>query len=128
MIISHVSIGTSDVPRAVSFYDSVLATLSIKRSHYIENIAASYGDQFEFWVGCPCEGKASEGNGTHIAFKASSQSMVDDFHRVALELGGTCDGTPGLRPEYGETYYATYIKDLDGNKIEAVSSKTGAST
>nr|MBF4359603.1 VOC family protein [Vibrio anguillarum] len=54
MILNHVSVGASDVVKAVGFYDSVLSTLSIKRAHYIENIAAAYGENFEFWVGSPC--------------------------------------------------------------------------
>ncbi|ASG01803.1 VOC family protein [Vibrio anguillarum] len=120
MIINHVSIGVSNVASAIFFYDAVLSTLSIKRSHYIENIAIAYGENFEFWVGCPCENVASSGNGTHIAFNAPSQDAVDHFYATAVELGGLCAGKPGLRPEYGETYYAAYILDADGNKIEAV--------
>ncbi|WP_340481346.1 VOC family protein [Vibrio anguillarum] len=121
MILNHVSVGASDVVSAMKFYDSILSALSIKRSHYIENVAAAYGEQFEFWVGCPCENKASFGNGSHIAFNAPSQESVDEFYRLAIELGGVCEGRPGLRPEYGESYYAAFIRDLDGNKIEAVS-------
>ncbi len=121
MILNHVSVGTSDVMLAVKFYDSVLSALSIQRSHYIENTAAAYGENFEFWVGRPCENKASIGNGTHVAFNAPSQDAVDKFYQVAIEAGGACEGKPGLRPEYGETYYAAFVRDLDGNKIEAVS-------
>ncbi|MDA0130704.1 VOC family protein [Vibrio sp. MarTm2] len=120
MILNHVSVGTSDVARAVKFYDSVLSTLFIKRAHYIENIAAAYGENFEFWVGNPCEGKATSSNGSHIAFNAPSKESVEQFYSTAIELGGTCEGKPGFRPEYGENYYAAFIRDLDGNKIEAV--------
>ncbi|EJG1188114.1 VOC family protein [Vibrio parahaemolyticus] len=120
MILNHVSVGVSNVPSAVEFYDSVLSVLSIKRSHYIENVAAAYGDKFEFWVGCPCENGVSSGNGTHIAFNAPSQDAVDHFYATALELGGSCAGKPGLRPKYGDTYYAAFVRDVDGNKLEAV--------
>ncbi|HAT8530768.1 TPA: VOC family protein, partial [Vibrio vulnificus] len=85
-----------------------------------ENVAAAYGENFEFWVGCPCENAASSGNGTHIAFNAPNKEAVDQFHATALELGGECAGKPGLRPEYGETYYAAFVRDVDGNKLEAV--------
>lgn len=119
MIINHVSVGVSDVVQAVSFYDAVLAALDIKRSHYIENTAAAYGDHFEFWVGCPCEGQAGSGNGTHIAFNAPSKQAIDHFYATAIELGASCEGKPGPRPEYGETYYAAFVRDPDGNKIEA---------
>ncbi|EMN7207319.1 VOC family protein [Vibrio parahaemolyticus] len=121
MILNHVSVGASDVAKAVGFYDSVLSTLFIKRAHYIENIAAAYGENFEFWVGSPCERKTTSSNGAHIAFNAPSKEAVDQFYATAIELGGSCAGKLGLRPEYGETYYAAFVRDLDGNKIEAVS-------
>ncbi|MFB9215245.1 VOC family protein [Vibrio sinaloensis] len=120
MILNHISLGTTNVERAVNFYDSVLASLSIQRSHYIEGVAAAYGEQFEFWVGAPCEGKATASNGAHVAFNAPSRASVDAFYNTALEMGATCEGKPGPRPEYGETYYAAFVRDLDGNKIEAV--------
>jgi catechol 2,3-dioxygenase-like lactoylglutathione lyase family enzyme len=120
MILNHVSVGACDIPKAVKFYDSVLSTLSIKRAHYIDNVAAAYGESFEFWVGSPCEGKATPSNGSHIAFNAPTKESVDQFYATAIALGGTCEGKPGLRPEYGETYYAAFVRDLDGNKIEAV--------
>ena len=120
MILNHVSVGVSNVASSVGFYDSVLATLSIERSHYIENIAAAYGENFEFWVGCPFENSPSSGNGTHIAFNAPNIDAVDRFYETALEFGGTCAGMPGLRLDYGENYYAAFVRDVDGNKIEAV--------
>ncbi len=79
------------------------------------------GDNFEFWVGCPCDTNPTTGNGSHIAFTAPTQESVDEFYRIAIEQGGRCGGKPGLRPHYGKSYYAAYIFDLDGNKIEAVS-------
>lgn len=120
MILNHVSVGTKNIITAVRFYDAVLATLSIQRAHYIEGVTAAYGEQFEFWVGSPSEGQASMGNGSHIAFNALNKEAVDHFYSVAIEQGGTCEGKPGFRPEYGETYYAAFVRDLDGNKIEAV--------
>ncbi|SDJ71411.1 VOC family protein [Microbulbifer yueqingensis] len=120
MILSHVSVGVGDVAAAVKFYDAVLATLSITRSHYEENVTASYGEALEFWVGTPCEGRPTAGNGVHVAFEAPDRKAVDEFYREALELGGRCAGKPGLRPEYSDSYYAAFVFDLDGNKIEAV--------
>ncbi|GIU51705.1 glyoxalase [Shewanella sairae] len=121
MIINHVSLGVANVSLAIKFYDLVLLTLSIKRSHYIDNVAAAYGENLEFWIGCPCKDKPTQGNGTHIAFNAPNKDAVDLFYVTALELGGSCEGKPGLRPEYGANYYAAFVRDLDGNKIEAVS-------
>jgi catechol 2,3-dioxygenase-like lactoylglutathione lyase family enzyme len=122
MIINHVSIGVHNVERAAMFYDSVLHTLGIERSCSIDNVAVSYGEQFEFWVGSPYDGQASHGNGIHVAFTAPSRSSVDLFYATAIKLGAHCEGKPGLRPEYGQNYYAAYIRDVDGNKIEAVHS------
>ncbi|MGX9522964.1 VOC family protein [Vibrio mediterranei] len=120
MIINHISLGTNDVEKASVFYDAVLSTLGINRSHTIDRVAVSYGEQFEFWVGLPLEGNGSSGNGTHIAFNAPSQEAVDAFYQVALKQGASCEGKPAFRPEYGASYYAAYVRDLDDNKIEAV--------
>lgn len=120
MILSHVSVGVEDVAAAVKFYDAVLATLSIVRSHYEEDAAACYGEALEFWVGRPCDGTPTAGNGVHVAFNAPGREAVDQFYRVALELGGCCAGEPGLRPQYSDSYYAAFVLDPDGNKIEAV--------
>ena len=60
------------------------------------------------------------GNGAHIAFAAGTRAQVREFHRLALAHGGADAGAPGLRPEYDATYYAAFVRDPDGNKIEAV--------
>ena len=103
------------------FYDAVLATVGASRQLEVPDFAVAYGKFFpEFWVQRPFNGEsASTGNGTHFSFLATSRTIVDEFHRVALEAGGTCAGAPGLRPQYGPDYYAAYVYDLDGNKIEA---------
>ena len=119
-IISHISIGTNNFDRAVAFYDKVLSTLGCKQimSH---PGAVAYGKEFpEFWVQTPYNGEpATVGNGSHIGFIANSKEAVHAFHEAALSLGGKDDGAPGPRPDYGEAYYGCFIRDLDGNKIEA---------
>lgn len=119
-ILSHVSLGVNDVGRARKFYDAVLATLQIRC--LVEFEGGGYGREFpEFWIGAPHDGRpASPGNGVHICFAADSKEQVDAFHAKALELGGADDGAPGLRPQYLPNYYAAFVRDLDGNKIEAV--------
>ena len=119
-IISHISIGTNDFDAAVSFYDKVLSALGCKQLMKHPG-AVAYGRQFpEFWVQTPIDGKpATVGNGSHIGFIASSQEEVHAFHKAALDCGGIDDGAPGPRPDYGEAYYGCFIRDLDGNKIEA---------
>jgi predicted lactoylglutathione lyase len=73
-----------------------------------------------FWIGLPHDGKpATPGNGVHVALNAASTQQVDEFHRVALENGAVCDGKPGPRPQYHAGYYGAFVRDKDGNKIEA---------
>ncbi len=119
--LAHVSVGTNDFPRAKAFYDAVLGTLQIRCLEDIED-GSGYGrDRPEFWVGFPFDGgDASCGNGVHVCFQAHSVEQVQAFHAKALELGGQDQGKPGLRREYGDNYYAAFVRDLDGNKIEAV--------
>jgi catechol 2,3-dioxygenase-like lactoylglutathione lyase family enzyme len=119
-IVSHLSIGTNDFERAVAFYDKVLLTLGCEQLMKYPG-AVAYGRKFpEFWVQIPIDGKpATVGNGFHIGFVASSKEVVHAFHEAALSEGGTDDGAPGPRPDYGESYYGCFIRDLDGNKIEA---------
>jgi catechol 2,3-dioxygenase-like lactoylglutathione lyase family enzyme len=120
-VISHVSLGTNDYPRAKAFYDAVLTTLQIRCVMDFDG-GAGYGRSFpEFWIQSPHDGgKANVGNGVHICFLANSIDEVKAFHAKAIELGGKDDGPPGYRPEYTPGYYAAFVRDLDGNKIEAM--------
>ena len=119
-ILSHVSVGTDDLDRALAFYDRVLPVLGCHRIMAHPG-AVAYGRQYpEFWVQRPHDGApASVGNGTHVGFFASSRRAVDDFHRSALEAGARDDGAPGGREAYGKPYYGCFVRDLDGHKIEA---------
>jgi catechol 2,3-dioxygenase-like lactoylglutathione lyase family enzyme len=120
-VMSHVSLGTNDYPTAKVFYDAVLATLQIKCVMDFDG-GAGYGRAFpEFWIQKPHDGReASTGNGVHVAFLANSIAEVKAFHAKALALGAKDDGAPGRRPDYGPKYYAAFVRDLDGNKIEAM--------
>lgn len=120
-VLSHVSVGTNNYPRAKAFYDAVLATLQIGCVMDFPG-AAGYGRAFpEFWVQTPHDGgRASVGNGVHIAFLANSVAEVRAFHATALAHGATDDGPPGPRPDYGPEYFAAFVRDLDGHKIEAM--------
>ena len=120
-IMSHVSIGANDLPRALAFYDRVLATVGGRRQHEVPGVAVAYGKHFpEYWVQLPLDGKpASTGNGTHFSFIAPDREAVHAFHAEALAAGATDAGAPGPRPEYGPDYYGCFVIDLDGHKIEA---------
>lgn len=120
-ILSHVSIGSNDLDRAVAFYDAVLATLGCRR--VLEHPGAvAYGRRYpEFWVQTPVDGKpAQTANGVHFGFLADSRESVHAFYRAALREGGSGDGEPGPRPHYGEAYYGCFVRDPDGHKIEAM--------
>lgn len=119
--ICHASLGTDDVLQAKAFYQPLLETLSIELvCEYEHAIAFGKGGYPEFWLQIPFDKKkATQGNGVHFGFVATSKQQVDDFYRQALILGAQDNGMPGLRPEYGDKYYGCFVLDLEGNKIEA---------
>ena len=119
-IISHVSLGTNDFPAAREFYVRVLGTLGCRIIMEHEG-AAAFGKAYpEFWIQTPFDGKpAAVGNGIHVGFAADSRDAVDAFFREALAAGATPDGDPGHRHENSEAYYGCFVRDPDGNKIEA---------
>jgi catechol 2,3-dioxygenase-like lactoylglutathione lyase family enzyme len=122
-MLHHVSVGVRDVARAATFYDPVLKALGYKRVMDYSPGAIAYGesrDKPEFWIGLPHDQAVpTGGNGTHVAFAAKSKGAVNKFHDAALKAGGSNNGEPGPRPDYGPAYYGAFIYDLDGNKIEA---------
>lgn len=120
-MLHHVSVGVADVERAARFYDAVLGTLGYKRVMEFLPYAVAYGDSGpSFWIQLPADQKtASAGNGSHVGFSARTKGAVDDFYAVALAEGGSDNGAPGPRPDYGPDYYGAFVIDLDGNKIEA---------
>lgn len=126
MAIDHVSVGVTNLQRARAFYDAILAPLGMRPVYPVEIggklVAVGYGEgpKPTFWIQFPINGKpASMGNGVHIAFNAATRQAVDDFYIAATENGGVDDGRPGLRSEYHPDYYGAFVRDADGNKIEA---------
>ena len=123
-ILSHVSLGTNQLDRALAFYDKALGALGIGRVVDLsqEHHAVAYGRAYpEFWVQAPFNGQPAEvANGVHIAFYAETPAQVDAFYKAALEGGATDDGAPGPRPIYGKPYYGCFVRDPDGHKIEAM--------
>ena len=124
-MLDHVSLGVTDVERSRAFYDAVLAPLGYSRLYDHEAVASAYGPkapQFEFWIGLPLDESKTPApcNGSHVCFRAPDRAAVRAFHDVALAEGGQDAGAPGLRPQYMETYYAAFVLDPDGHKVEAV--------
>ena len=121
-MIGYVILGTNDLPRARSFYDSLLAEMGVTRM-------MEFGDRGSAWAAAmdkpmlcimtPYDGQpATVGNGVMAGIAVGSRDEVDRMHSKALELGGTDEGPPGLRPAGGEGFYAAYFRDLDGNKLD----------
>ena len=131
MILSHVVLPFDDLKAGLAFYEPVFATLGLERLRSSE----SPGEDYAFsrggaelpvvFVQRPFDGRpATRGNGQHVSFFAEASAMVDDFYKTVLGLGGRGDGPPGIRPAYTQPYYAAYIRDPAGTKIQAVC-KTG---
>ena len=120
-MIDHVSIAVSDLERSAAFYDAVLAPLGFTRLAERER-TIGFGKTYpEFWLNLrPGMEPVPEGTGIHICLRASSREAVDAFHTAALKHGGRDDGAPGDRQAQMTVYYGAFIRDLDGNKIEAV--------
>jgi catechol 2,3-dioxygenase-like lactoylglutathione lyase family enzyme len=123
---SYMALGTNDLARAIVFYDAALAPLGHGRivEHDRDATSAAWGLEDpgpHLWVTLPFDGQpATVGNGVMVSFLAPTQTAVDAFYRAALAAGGTDEGPPGLRPQYGPHFYAAYVRDPDGNKINAV--------
>lgn len=121
-MISHVTLGTNDLTKALAFYDDLFAILGMQR-FFTADWGAAYGirGQGHTLVMRPYDGQsATPGNGMHVAYLARDRTQVDLFYQTAMENGATDEGAPGLRPQYHADYYACYIRDPDGNKLQAV--------
>jgi catechol 2,3-dioxygenase-like lactoylglutathione lyase family enzyme len=120
-MIDHISVGVSDLERSARFYEVALAPLGLLRL-VTRPATVGFGKSYpEFWINLragmspiPTE------SGSHICLRAKSTGEVDAFHASALSAGGSDDGAPGLRPHDRVRYYAAFIRDPDGNRIEAV--------
>lgn len=119
-MIDHLSIGAHDVARSKVFYDAVLAPLGYSCLSESDN-SLGYGQvDVAFWVNYSSSPVQPDPNsGLHICFVAPTRKSVSEFHKAALAAGGRDNGTPGIRGDYGPQYYAAFVVDLDGYRIEA---------
>jgi catechol 2,3-dioxygenase-like lactoylglutathione lyase family enzyme len=120
-MLHHISFGTSDLDRARAFYDPIMREVGLRRTLDVAD-AVGYGAGITvFSLNVPTDGKAATpGNGVHVAFEVEKRAAVDAFWRVALAQGAISDGEPALRPHYDRHYYAAFVRDPDGNKVEAL--------
>ena len=127
-MIGYLTIGALDIEQAKTFYDSVLGTIGWKQF-------ADYGDPVGYglngidtgktiWICKPYDGAtARAGNGIMIGFDAATKEQVHAFHAAAMKTGGSDEGAPGPRPDYGPNWYAAYLRDPTGNKLAIVCRK-----
>jgi catechol 2,3-dioxygenase-like lactoylglutathione lyase family enzyme len=120
-MIDHISVGVSDLERSARFYEVLLAPLGLSRV-VTRAATVGFGKAYpEFWINLRSSmTPVAPESGVHICLRAKATAEVDAFHAAALEAGGRSDGAPGLRPHDRVRYYAAYVVDPDGNRIEAV--------
>jgi catechol 2,3-dioxygenase-like lactoylglutathione lyase family enzyme len=121
-MIDHVSVAVSDLSRSIRFYEAVLGAIGYA-SIDVRGSSVGFGKKYsEFWINARPEMDAiPPRSGAHVCLRARTTDEVIAFHAAALAHGGASDGPPGLRPHDGEAgYYAAFIRDPDGNRIEAV--------
>lgn len=126
-MIDHISISVRDLAQSAAFYQSVLSTIGFAK--LVEKPGTvGFGKRYpEFWLNHRPEVDGhGVGEGFHVCLRARTTGQVHEFHRVATTLGADSDGDPGLRPEYSNNYYAAFIRDRDGNRIEVVTFVAGA--
>ncbi len=123
-MIGYVTLGTNDLPRALDFYDALLATIGASRYLEEENYFVAWAinpGEPSVAVSVPFDKQAATvGNGTMVALVLETPKQVDDLYAKAIELGASDEGKPGFRPaEATSGFYAGYFRDLDGNKLNA---------
>ena len=120
-MIDHISIAVSDLERATKFYEAVLGTLGMTKLRTWP-ASTGFGKAYpEFWLNHrPNMAPVAADSGAHICVRARGKDAVDAFYAAALSAGATSDGAAGMRPEYNDKYYAAFIRDLDGNRVEVV--------
>ena len=121
-MLGHISFGVSDLGRSAAFYDATLQALGYARV-YTSDRSIGYGapgsEDDRFAIFLQARSVTAPDSGFHLAFIAQSRDAVDRFHAAALACGGVDQGAPGLRPHYGPDYYAAFVLDPDGYKLEA---------
>jgi catechol 2,3-dioxygenase-like lactoylglutathione lyase family enzyme len=120
-MIDHISVGVSDLERSARFYELTLAALGLSRL-VTRPATIGFGKSYpEVWINLRAGmAKVAPESGAHVCLRAKTTAEVDAFHAAALGAGGASDGAPGIRPHDRVKYYAAFVLDPDGNRIEAV--------
>lgn len=124
-MLDHASITVTDLARAAPFWDAVTAALGVPCVVRAEvmlgyGVRNRPGDDRHGYLTVRTSSGAVVADNRHWCLRAPSRAAVDAFHAAGLAAGGTCDGPPGLRAQYHPSYYAAFLIDPDGNRVEAV--------
>lgn len=123
-MLDHVSIGVSDIARTRQFYDAALQPLGYRCLSEGTDSLGYGNDVVALWIGAAKHPVPADGaSGLHFCFTAPTRRSVDAFHAAALRHGGRDNGRPGLRQDYGPDYYAAFVVDPDGYRLEAYCSR-----
>lgn len=123
-MLDHVSLEVTDLERSRRFYDAVLQPLGIVRIVDFQQRGSDYGTMagslgVEFTITTETS-ETMTSPGMHVCFRAPTRTAVQAFHDAAFASGGRSDGKPGLRPQYHPDYFAAFVLDPDGHRVEAV--------
>jgi catechol 2,3-dioxygenase-like lactoylglutathione lyase family enzyme len=123
-MLNHISIGVRDIARTKAFYDTALKPLGYKALSEGETSLGYGKDAVVLWISTTEKPvPADENSGLHFCFDAPTRESVAAFHKAALAAGGCDNGKAGLRPDYGPNYYAAFVVDPDGYRLEAYCGK-----
>jgi catechol 2,3-dioxygenase-like lactoylglutathione lyase family enzyme len=120
-MIDHVSVAVRDLDQSARFYRAALGAIGYEQLETRPD-TVGFGKKYpEFWINLRAvTAPVAADCGAHVGLRVRAAELVDAFHAAALKAGGSSDGAPGLRPQHGEGYYAAFIRDPDGNRVEAV--------
>jgi catechol 2,3-dioxygenase-like lactoylglutathione lyase family enzyme len=119
-MLDHVSIGVRNLAKTKAFYDSALGALGYRCLREDPDLLGYGGDSVQLWISpSPSPVVPDMQSGLHFCFAAPTRASVDAFHAKALAAGGRDNGAPGIRPDYSPGYYAAFVIDPDGYRLEA---------
>jgi catechol 2,3-dioxygenase-like lactoylglutathione lyase family enzyme len=117
-MIDHIRLYVSDLQKSKDFYLAALAPLGYEKvMEFPTSVGIGVQGKPDIWLTADEHGHI---HGTHVALRADSRKIVDEFHKEAMAAGGTDNGAPGIRADYHPSYYAAFVHDPDGHNIEAV--------
>ncbi len=118
-MIDHIGFEVSDLERSGRFYDAVFFALGVRRLHENAHVIGWGVTEPVFWLTARTAPAPAYG---HVALRATGKAAVEAAHAAGVHAGGSDDGGPGPRPQYGPRYYAAYLRDPDGLRVEIVAS------